>query len=82
MLKRGLLEFALKLPTNTPEFRYCYHGVIEEAQRSRFFHEFVARIGLDVRSPRILGFADRQVVAFGRRCAKLAARRLKLAAQH
>ncbi|MGH7785331.1 MAG: AurF N-oxygenase family protein [Candidatus Binatia bacterium] len=66
VLKRGLLEFALKLPTDAPEFRYCYHEVIEEAQHSLFFHEFVARTGLDVRSPRILGVADRQVVGFGR----------------
>jgi len=71
VLKRGLLEFALKLPTDAPEFRYCYHEVIEEAQHSLFFHEFVARTGLDVRSPRILGIADRQVVAFGRRFPEL-----------
>ena len=30
VLKRGLLEFAAKLPNGTPEFRYAYHEVIEE----------------------------------------------------
>ena len=25
VLKRGLLEFAIGLPTGSPEFRYCYH---------------------------------------------------------
>src|SRR5262245_528889 len=38
VLKRGLLEFALRLPDDAPEFRYCYHEVIEEAQHSLFFH--------------------------------------------
>jgi hypothetical protein len=71
VLKRGLLEFALRLPQDAPEFRYCYHEVIEEAQHSLFFHEFVRRTGLDVRAPRILGLADRQVVAFARRFPEL-----------
>src|SRR5437588_5614370 len=29
VLKRGLLEFASDLPNQSPEFRYCYHEVIE-----------------------------------------------------
>lgn len=71
VLKRGLLEFALRLPENAPEFRYCYHEVIEEAQHSLIFHEFVRRTGLPTRPPRILGVGDRLVVGFGRRFPEL-----------
>ena len=66
VLKRGLLEFAARLPVGAPEFRYAYHEVIEEAQHSLFFHEFVCRTGLDVRPPRILGLAQHQVIRMGR----------------
>jgi len=48
VLKRGLLEFALKLPNGSPEFRYAYHEVIEEAQHSLMFQEFVNRSGFDI----------------------------------
>jgi hypothetical protein len=46
ILKRGLLEYAYKLPDGAPEFRYAYHEVIEEAQHSLMFQEFVNRAGL------------------------------------
>jgi hypothetical protein len=49
ILKRGLLEYAAKLPNQSPEFRYAYHEVIEEAQHSLMFQEFVNRSGLPVR---------------------------------
>lgn len=71
VLKRGLLEFALRLPDDAPEFRYCYHEVIEEAQHSLIFHEFVARTGLPTRPPRILGVGDRLVLHFARRFPEL-----------
>ncbi|HSQ00822.1 MAG TPA: diiron oxygenase [Candidatus Dormibacteraeota bacterium] len=71
VLKRGLLEFALRLPEDAPEFRYCYHEVIEEAQHSLIFHEFVQRTGLPTRPPRILGVGDRLVVGFARRFPEL-----------
>jgi hypothetical protein len=71
VLKRGLLEFAGRLPVAAPEFRYAYHEVIEEAQHSLFFHEFVRRTGLDVRTPRILGVGERQVIGFARRFPEL-----------
>ncbi len=45
ILKRGLLEFAMTLPDQAPEFRYAYHEVIEEAQHSLMFQEFVNRAG-------------------------------------
>jgi hypothetical protein len=71
VLKRGLLEFTSKLPVGAPEFRYCYHEVIEEAQHGLFFHEFVRRTGLDVRPPRLLGVAEHQVIRMGRRFPEL-----------
>ena len=48
ILKRGLLEYAFRLPDHSPEFRYAYHEVIEEAQHSLMFQEFVNRAGLEV----------------------------------
>jgi P-aminobenzoate N-oxygenase AurF len=48
VLKRGLLEFAFRLPNGATEFRYVYHEVIEEAQHSLMFQEFVNRSGFDV----------------------------------
>lgn len=48
ILKRGLLEYAAELPDGDPEFRYLYHEVIEEAQHSLMFQEFVTRTGLEV----------------------------------
>jgi hypothetical protein len=48
ILKRGLLEYAFCLPDRSPEFRYAYHEVIEEAQHSLMFQEFVNRSGLEV----------------------------------
>ena len=47
VLKRGLLGYAFRLPDGTPEFRYVYHEVIEEAQHSLMFQEFVNRTGLE-----------------------------------
>lgn len=47
ILQRGLLEFAMTLPNNSAEFRYAYHEVIEEAQHTLMFQEFVNRSGLD-----------------------------------
>jgi len=71
VLKRGLLEFARRLPDGAPEFRYCYHEVIEEAQHSLIFHEFVRRTGLTVRPPAILGVGERFVIGFARRFPEL-----------
>jgi len=68
ILKRGLLEFAADLPNGSPEFRYAYHEVIEEAHHSLMFQEFVNRTGLDI--PGLTGlmrFGARRVVGLGRR---------------
>ncbi len=68
VLKRGLLEYAAALPNGAPEFRYAYHELIEEAQHSLMFQEFVNRSGFDARG---LGRVDRaiarRIVSLGRR---------------
>jgi hypothetical protein len=72
ILKRGLLEWAAGLPNGSPEFRYAYHEVIEEAQHSLMFQEFVNRAGFDVAglSP-AMQFQARQIVRLGRRFPEL-----------
>jgi hypothetical protein len=68
VLKRGLLEYAFGLPDGVPEFRYVYHEVIEEAQHSLMFQEFVNRAGLP--TPGLtwdIKVASRFVVRLGRR---------------
>jgi hypothetical protein len=68
ILKRGLLEYAFQLPDHSPEFRYAYHEVIEEAQHSLMFQEFVNRTGLEV--PGLtwdLKFGARRVIGIARR---------------
>lgn len=57
VLKRGLLDFASRLPTGSPEFRYCYHETIEEAQHALMFQEFINRTGFDL--PALSGFERR-----------------------
>src|SRR5581483_3322746 len=68
ILKQGLLQYAAELPNGSPEFRYAYHEVIEEAHHSLMFQEFVNRSGFN---PRGLKWADRvgarYVVGLGRR---------------
>jgi hypothetical protein len=68
VLKRGLLEFALKLPNGSPEFRYAYHEVIEEAQHSLMLQEFVNRSGFDAAGlGRVEQAVTRWIVSLGRR---------------
>src|SRR5213079_3283170 len=43
------LAFAASLPNRSPEFRYVYHEIIEEAQHALMFQEFVNRSGFDLR---------------------------------
>jgi hypothetical protein len=72
VLKRGLLEYAIELPNRSPEFRYAYHEIIEEAQHSLMFQEFINRSGLDVGGlPRIGRWFARGVVKLGRRFPEL-----------
>jgi hypothetical protein len=68
VLKRGLLEYAFRLPDGSPEFRYVYHEVIEEAQHSLMFQEFVNRTGLETPGlPWELRLGSRNVVGLARR---------------
>jgi len=68
VLKRGLLEFAGTLPNGAPEFRYAYHEVIEEAQHSLMFQEFVNRSGFDAAGLAPLDrLGARFIVGLGRR---------------
>ena len=67
VLKRGLLEFAFSLPNRSTEFRYVYHEVIEEAQHSLMFQEFINRSGEDPNGlPWDKEFGTRLVVRMGR----------------
>lgn len=49
LLKRGLLNYAYRLPNGAPEFRYAYHETIEEGHHGMMFQEFVNRTKLPVR---------------------------------
>jgi hypothetical protein len=72
ILKRGLLLFAADLPNNAPEFRYAYHELIEEAQHSLMFQEFVNRSGFDAKGlGRIDRFGAGIVASLGSRFAPL-----------
>lgn len=72
VLKRGLLDFAADLPNGAPEFRYAYHEVIEEAQHSLMFQEFINRTGFDVPGmPPHMKFGSRLVAKLGRRFPEL-----------
>jgi hypothetical protein len=72
VLKRGLLEFTSTLPNRAPEFRYAYHEIIEEAQHSLMFQEFVNRSGFDAAGlRRIEKWGTRRVVTMGRRFPQL-----------
>ena len=72
ILKQGLLRFAAGLPNRSPEFRYCYHELIEEAQHSLMFQEFVNRSGFDARGlSKIDRFGADFVVGLGRRFPEL-----------
>ena len=67
VLKRGLLEYGASLPNGSLEFRYAYHEIIEEAQHSLMFQEFVNRTGFDI--PGLTWWQKigaRQVIRFGR----------------
>ena len=72
VLKRGLLEFASTLPNGAPEFRYAYHEIIEEAQHSLMFQEFVNRSGFDAAGLHpVHRFGSRRIVRLGRRFPQL-----------
>jgi hypothetical protein len=72
ILSRGLLEYATTLEPGSPNLRYAYHEIIEEAQHSLMFQEAIARAGLPTRGlsgiDRLLA---RRVPALGRKFPEL-----------
>jgi hypothetical protein len=48
ILIRGLMAFIMKLPNNSPEFRYALHEMTEECNHIQMFQELVNRSGVDV----------------------------------
>ncbi|WP_377451076.1 AurF N-oxygenase family protein [Rhodococcoides fascians] len=48
ILISGLMQYALTLPNNSPEFRYSTHEATEECHHTQMFQELVNRIGIDV----------------------------------
>jgi hypothetical protein len=48
MLIRGLMQYAVALPNQSPEFRYCMHEMTEECNHIQMFMELVNRVGVDV----------------------------------
>jgi hypothetical protein len=48
ILIRGMMQYIMKLPNRSPEFRYCLHEMTEECNHIQMFQELVNRIGDDV----------------------------------
>ncbi|WP_306365018.1 diiron oxygenase [Nocardia sp. CC227C] len=48
VLIRGMMQYIMKLPNGSPEFRYCLHEMTEECNHIQMFQELVNRIGEDV----------------------------------
>ncbi|MFJ1458001.1 diiron oxygenase [Nocardia sp. N2S4-5] len=48
VLIRGLMQYIMKLPNGSPEFRYCLHEMTEECNHIQMFQELVNRVGVDV----------------------------------
>lgn len=48
LLQQGLLQYCMRLPNRSPEFRYLHHEIIEESQHTLMFQELVNRTGYDV----------------------------------
>ncbi|WP_345272239.1 diiron oxygenase [Nocardioides nanhaiensis] len=48
VLIAGIMNYALKLPNGSPEFRYSTHEATEECHHTQMFQEFVNRSGQDV----------------------------------
>ncbi|WP_460367716.1 AurF N-oxygenase family protein [Actinocorallia lasiicapitis] len=48
ILVRGMMQYAMRLPNGTPEFRYLLHEMTEECNHIQMFQELVNRTGVDV----------------------------------
>ncbi|ROO88690.1 para-aminobenzoate N-oxygenase AurF [Actinocorallia herbida] len=54
VLIRGMLQYVMRLPNDSAEFRYCLHEMTEECNHIQMFQEFVNRTGADVPGMRAL----------------------------
>ncbi|MFC6010249.1 AurF N-oxygenase family protein [Nocardia lasii] len=48
VLIRGMMQYIMKLPNGSPEFRYCLHEMTEECNHIQMFQELVNRMNVDV----------------------------------
>ncbi|MDX6739178.1 diiron oxygenase [Actinocorallia sp. A-T 12471] len=48
VLIRGMMQYVMRLPNQSAEFRYCLHEMTEECNHIQMFQEFVNRTGEDV----------------------------------
>lgn len=48
ILIRGMMQYIMKLPNKSPEFRYSLHEMTEECNHIQMFQELVNRIDVDV----------------------------------
>ncbi|MGC0364651.1 hypothetical protein ABH922_002635 [Rhodococcus sp. 27YEA15] len=48
ILIRGMMQYIMALPNQSPEFRYCLHEMTEECNHIQMFQELVNRTGVDV----------------------------------
>ncbi|MDF0532338.1 diiron oxygenase [Tsukamurella sp. 8F] len=48
ILIRGMMQYVMKLPNKSPEFRYALHEMTEECNHIQMFQELVNRIDVDV----------------------------------
>ncbi|GAA2611738.1 diiron oxygenase [Actinomadura fulvescens] len=47
VLIRGMMQYAMRMPNQSPEFRYCLHEMTEECNHIQMFQELVNRTGVD-----------------------------------
>jgi hypothetical protein len=64
ILIRGLMHYAISLPNESPEFRYCLHEMTEECNHIQMFQELVNRSHTDVPGMRPLFRALAPVLGF------------------
>lgn len=67
LLKRGMLEFAATRGNRSAEARYALHEIIEEAEHSLMFQEFIDRSGFD---PQALGGPAMQLARGAAACGR------------
>ncbi|MCA0158762.1 diiron oxygenase [Tsukamurella sp. M9C] len=48
ILIRGMMQYIMKLPNRSPEFRYSLHEMTEECNHIQMFQELVNRVDVDV----------------------------------